>query len=204
MKGIYSKYKHYGFFGSLGLCISICYSFILSPKIRVIRLPADIRGRHNIDFGNSLTCGRNCRLEAINSSEVHKHSIVFGNNVQLNDNVHIVGSKRVVIGSNVLVASGVFISDTSHGYYSQGYSNSNPETPPFLRLKGHKEVIIEDNVWIGEQVIVLPGVQIGYGAIIGAGSLVTRNVPPNTIVTGTPAKPFKKFNKKTGIWERIY
>ena len=60
-----------------------------------------------------------------------------------------------------------------------------------MRLQGYKpvkEVIIEDDVWIGHRVIILPGVNIGKGSIIGAGSVVTRDVPQYAIVGGIPAK----------------
>jgi galactoside O-acetyltransferase len=54
-------------------------------------------------------------------------------------------------------------------------------------------VIIEDDVWIGTRAVILPGVRIGYGSVIAAGSVVTKDVPPMTVVAGIPAKPIKKI-----------
>jgi lipopolysaccharide O-acetyltransferase len=63
-------------------------------------------------------------------------------------------------------------------------------------------VAIEDNVWLGEFVSVLPGVTIGKGSIVGANSVVSKNLPPYVIAVGTPAKPIKKFNFETNKWEK--
>ena len=64
----------------------------------------------------------------------------------------------------------------------QGFENTKP-------------VVIEDDVWIGGRVIILPGVHVGTGCVIGAGAVVTRDTPPYTIVAGNPAK-IKKYRKE--------
>ena len=68
-----------------------------------------------------------------------------------------------------------------------------------------KPVIIEDDVWIGTKTILLPGVHIGKGAIIGAGSVVTKNIPPYTIAVGNPAvvKKSRIASKKTGFGRKV-
>ncbi|MBL4677498.1 MAG: hypothetical protein JKY70_15040 [Mucilaginibacter sp.] len=66
---------------------------------------------------------------------------------------------------------------------------------------GTKPVIIEDNVWIGETVSVLPGVTIGKGSIIGASAVVTKNIPPYSIAVGNPAKVIKTYNFESNSWE---
>ena len=70
----------------------------------------------------------------------------FGNNVQINDNVHITAMKNVTIGNNVLMASNIYISDCSHGFYSGDSRDSHPDIPPIKREYDVKDVIIEDNV----------------------------------------------------------
>lgn len=55
---------------------------------------------------------------------------------------------------------------------------------------------IQDNVWIGMGVIVLPGVTIGEGSVIGAGAVVTKDIPPNTLAVGSPAKPIRKIENE--------
>ena len=62
---------------------------------------------------------------------------------------------------------------------------------------------IEDNVWIGEGVCILPGVTIGSGSIVGAGSVVTKSLPPHTISVGNPAKPIKRYDFDRREWTPI-
>ena len=82
------------------------------------------------------------------------------------------------------------INDNSHGNICREELDLAPNLRP-LTSKG--PIIIEDNVWIGEMVCILSGVHIGKGAIIAAGSVVTKNVPPYTIVAGVPAKIVKQL-----------
>ncbi|ELQ2337068.1 hypothetical protein QTG67_003159 [Vibrio vulnificus] len=98
----------------------------------------------------------------------------MGSNVSINYNCHIACINHIKIGDNVLIASRVYISDHSHGKadYSDIY------VPPSKRkIVSKGPVIIEDDVWIGEAVSVLPGVTIGRGAIIGANSVVAKDIP---------------------------
>ena len=183
--------------------ISFCfvYTKMFFKKARLIRLPIDIRNKAKIDFGSNLTTGKNCRFEAYGSSK--NINLTFGSNVELNDFVHITASNRVIIGNNVLMASKIYISDTSHGSYSGNENDSDPNAPPGLRPLHNNDVIIEDNVWLGESVSVLPGVVIGKGTIVGANSVVSKNLPCYVIAVGAPAKPIKKYNFKSQKWENI-
>ena len=70
-------------------------------------------------------------------------------------------------------------------------------------LEYGRPVVIEDNVWIGENVVILLGCSIGFGSIIGANSVVTGNIPRNSIAVGVPARVIKKFCTETQTWERI-
>lgn len=90
------------------------------------------------------------------------------------------------IGSDVMMGPDVLILGTNHIY-------DNPDLP--MRLQGSvtaQPVVIEDDVWIGARVILLPGVHIGKGAIIGAGSVVTKDVPPYAVCAGNPAQVVKR------------
>lgn len=172
------------------------------PFARLIRFPVDIRGKRFIDFGKNLTTGYHCRLETYPLSECKDRVLTFGNNVQINDFVHIAAMQKVEIGNNVLIASKVFISDICHGNYSDG-ETSNPTEHPKDRALSAKPVVIHDDVWIGELVSVLPGVEIGQGAVIGAGSVVTKSVPPFCIAAGNPARVIKKYDFEKKIWEKM-
>ena len=90
----------------------------------------------------------------------------------------------------------MFIIDFNHG--------TNPLSKNYLFNELEpSEVEIADGVWIGNNVIILPGVHIGEKAIIGAGSVVTKNVPPFSIAVGNPARIIKKFDRRDNAWKRI-
>ena len=183
----------------------LAYSFIVTkltiPSARLLRQPIDIRGKKGIAFGKQLTTGYHCRFEAHNKDE--NVSLHFGNNIQINDFVHIAALNEVRIGDNVLIASKVFITDLEHGSYVGNESDSLPDSIVKERPLSSKSVIIKDNVWLGEHVSVLSGVTIGENSIIGANSVVTKSIPANSIAVGIPAKVIKQFNFETKRWEKV-
>ncbi|MFP5207915.1 MAG: acetyltransferase [Acidobacteriota bacterium] len=172
------------------------------PSARLVRFPVQVRGKRWIDFGQGLTTGRGCRIDAFPSRGIRGKLIRFGHSVQINDYVHIASVNSIEIGNRVLIASHVFISDHNHGRYSGPDSHSSPSEPPAMRLLCGAAVVIEDDVWIGDSVAILPGVTIGRGAVIGALSVVNRSVPAYCIAAGNPARVLKLFNSKTGRWDR--
>lgn len=201
-KKLVDLYKNYSCFGLIILFSQKVNTVLFFPNSRLIRFPFIVRGKKYINFGSKLTTGVGCRFEAYNNQK-SKKSLIFGKNIQLNDYVHITAMNKVVIGDNVLMASKIYISDCSHGFYSGEEMDSSPEQHPIDRSYNISEVIIEDNVWLGEFVSVLPGVTIGKGAIIGSNSVVSKDIPANTIAVGSPAKVIKKYNFETKKWERI-
>ncbi|CAM8384314.1 WbbJ Acetyltransferase (isoleucine patch superfamily) [Candidatus Methylopumilus planktonicus] len=179
-------------------------TFIFYRPAKLIRSPIFIRGRRFIAWDRGLVIGYNVRIDAFDFYNSQKKIINFGENVQINDNVHIAGIRSVDIGSNVLIASRVFISDHDHGNYSDtSLPHSKPEEFPKLRELYSKPVKIGNNVWIGENVSILKGVCVGDGAIIGANSVVLKNVQRNSMVAGSPAKVIRKFNPKKQMWIKI-
>lgn len=161
-----------------------------------------LTGPH-VEVGRNLRVGRRCRIETISEHNGLNHMprLVFGNDVSINDDVHIGCVSRVEIGNNVLMASKIYISDHNHGSYS-GEEQDSPMLPPGERRLGYAPVVIEDNVWLGELVSVLPGVTIGRGSIIGANSVVSRDIPPYCIAVGTPAYVIKRYNFELREWVR--
>jgi len=198
----YNKIETYGLLGVIKMLWSLLYTKMFFPDARIIRLPIDIRGKKFIHFGKNLTTGIGCRIEAIPFFS-KKTMIRFGKDIEINDYVHIAAISSVIIGDNVLIASKVFISDIGHGTYSGNVQHDYPDIPPRDRPLTAKAVVIEDNVWIGESVSILPGVIIGKGTIVGANSVVSKSLPPYVIAVGAPAKPIKKYNQITQKWEAI-
>lgn len=194
--------KRYGLLGSARLLVSLVYTKIFFSKARLIRLPFDIRNRRFIKIGANFTTGFGCRLEAFPTDHNNHDSLVIGKNVELNDYVHIAAGEKVVIGDDVLIASRVFISDLNHGNYT-GIDQDNPLVKPNDRKLSTKPVIINDNVWIGESVCILAGVTIGKGSVIGAMSVVTKNIPEFSIAVGSPAKVVKMYDFEKKVWTKI-
>lgn len=102
----------------------------------------------------------------------------------------------VEIGSDVITAQGVVITGLNHNY-------SEISRP--IRKQGItvSEVIIHNKVWIGANVVILPGVVLGEHVIVGAGSVVTQSVPPYSVVVGNPAKIIKQYNFDNKRWEIV-
>ncbi len=201
MKNNAGLFKTYGFLGVLQLMVFKIRTKFLFSNARIIRFPIRVRGRSFIKIGKGFTTGFNCRIDAY-SEEKGKTVIEIGENVQINDYVHIGAVNKVEIGENTLIASKVFITDHNHGNY-KGDNQDSPLSPPQDRPIISKKVVIEKNVWLGEYVSVLPGVTIGEGSIIGTMSVVTKDIPPFSIAIGSPAKVIKKFNQDTEKWEKI-
>ena len=174
------------------------YTKLFFRKSRLIRLPFDIRKRNSISLGKGLTTGFGCRLEAYPQAQ-QKQVLFFGDNVELNDYVHISAGEQVSIGNNVLIASKVFISDINHGAYT-GAVQDSPLSTPNSRSLSTSPIVIKDNVWIGEGVCVMAGVTIGFGCIIGASAVVTKDIPDHCIAVGAPAKVIKKFDFEMNKW----
>lgn len=192
--------SNYGISENIQNIIYVAKTKLFYHKSRMIRFPIIVRGKEFIDFGTNLTTGRYCRIEV--NGEHSSKRIVFGDKVNIGDNVSIRCANKIVIGNNVLMGSKVLIIDNSHGVYS-GENQNSPETPPNERILTSAPVIIEDNVWIGEGAVIQQGVTIGKGSIIAANSVVTKDVPANCIVGGIPAKIIKKWNQRKENWIKI-
>ena len=110
----------------------------------------------------------------------------IGDNVLISPGVRILSAKRITIGNSCMFGRGAYVTDSDwHGVYDRNEVAGSP-----------KEVTLEDNVWIGDSAIICKGVRIGKNSIIGAGSVVTKNVEPNSIYAGNPAKFVKKLDEQ--------
>lgn len=191
----------YGVLGIFKLILDVLYTKLFFSRSRIIRRPFHIRNRRYIQLGNRLTTGVGCRIDAFPSNK--SICLRVGDDVQINDQVHIGATLSVDIGDRVLIASKVYISDHNHGVYKGTLAQSSPSEPPSLRVIDAAPVSIGNDVWIGEFVCVLPGVNIGEGSIIGAMSVVTKDIPPYCIAVGAPAVVIKKYDFEKAIWSTL-
>lgn len=126
-------------------------------------------------------CGEGLKVNGpskVNSKTVLKNNVNF-------NGMTVIGAGDVTIGNNFHSGQGCYIVTQNHDY---DFGNEIPYAKDHSIIK---PVVIEDNVWLGINVIVLPGVTIQEGAIIGAGSVVSKDVPKYAIVGGVPAKVIK-------------
>ena len=162
-----------------------------------------ISGKQSIEIGK-LFAGRRITIDAITHfyDKMYSPEILIGRNVSFGDDVHIACTNNIRIGDNVLFGSHIYMTDHDHGIYSgDSVKHSSPTEPPSSRKLTDKGfVIIGDNVHVGEYVCIMKNVQIGKGSIIGAQSVVTRNIPEYSIAVGNPAKVIKKFDFQNHVW----
>jgi acetyltransferase-like isoleucine patch superfamily enzyme len=145
-----------------------------------------LRGRPSVENLGTLTIGDRVRLvstvatlELVTLPGGH---LEIGDNVFINYGSSLVASSHVKIGDDCLIGTHVMVMDCDfHRVEDKSWDTSG------------EPVILEDRVWLGNRSIVLKGVTIGHDAVVAAGSVVTHDVPPRTIVAGVPACVVRSF-----------
>lgn len=156
------------------------HSSLLAPSIRLIK-------PQFISIGECSSVLSGCILECVVSQQSCPE-LNIGNHVSLGEYSHITCTRRVVIGNGVLTGRFVLITDNAHG----GTAKKELVIAPASRTIVSKgEVVIGNNVWLGDKVTILPGIHIGDGAVIGANSVVTKNIPAYAVACGNPARIIK-------------
>lgn len=169
----------------------------LGPGSKVI-------GTRAIAVAGNAHVHRDAWVEAVFSyaNRSFEPMILIGKRFGASNRLHITCINRIEIGDDCLFGSGVFIGDHNHGTYKGEEAHSHPSVPPVQRqLSSGGAVIIGSNVWLGDNVTVIGPVTIGRGAVVGANSVVTRDIPENVIAAGSPAQVLKRFNDRTDKWE---
>jgi acetyltransferase-like isoleucine patch superfamily enzyme len=139
-------------------------------------------GRYFKSFGNNVVVGPNSFLEGVDKIEI-------GEGSQINRNTYINGAFGVVIGDKVLIGPGTVIHSANHKI---------PSKKTTIKSAGFEgaQTIIGDDVWVAANSNVLAGVKIGKGAVVGAGSVVTKSVDEYKIVAGIPAGVISERSEK--------
>ena len=132
-------------------------------------------------WANSVGHGDSIWIQIMKNAQ-----LIIGNNVGMS-NVQITCVNRIYIGNNVMIGAGTQIYDTD-------FHSINPSQRWELNYAKQGPIIIEDNVFIGADVIILKGVSVGKGSVIGAGSVVTKSIPAGQIWGGNPACFLKNVN----------
>ncbi len=186
-------------------------AFATSPANSQIMPPFRISNPDRIFLGENVGLGPGAILEAQaqyprgwmrhpggdHVEQTFESSIRIGNRVTSTASLQVVAFREIIIEDDVMFASNVFICDGMHGY-------DRADVP--YKYQGISQIApirIRNGCWIGQNVVLLPGVEIGERSIIGANSVVTSNIPPHSIAVGSPAKVIKRWNKQTGLWESL-
>jgi acetyltransferase-like isoleucine patch superfamily enzyme len=153
----------------------------------VLQPPIRLAGEGSISIGDDVWIGPGSWLQSIGESD--GVTITIGDGTSIAGNVVLSAASSVRIGRKVLFARGAYVSDHIHRYddtsravLEQGLARVEP-------------VEIGDGAWIGENVVVCPGVRIGTGAVIGANAVVTEDVPDHTLAVGAPARVIRRFGE---------
>ena len=148
-----------------------------------------------ISIGDNFSGGCDIALWSWNAVNIKGDDckLIIKNNVSITDRCIISAANRIEIGNGCLLGRDTFITDNSHG---ENISINELNISPHERnIFSKGTVIIGDNVWTGKNVCIMPNVKIGNGAIIGANSVVTHNIPPYSVAVGSPAKVIKTIEK---------
>jgi len=142
-----------------------------------------------------LRIGAGCKINGRTSLVAGKvfdaPTLELGDYTSVGFGVVISVSKRVTLGRHVRLADGVFITDNpGHPLDAAKRRNHEPVEPESV-----KPVVLEDDVWLGTRAIVLPGVRIGAGTVVGAGSVVSRDLPALVLAVGSPARPVRSLTQ---------
>jgi maltose O-acetyltransferase len=145
-----------------------------------------LRGRPAVSNDGRLTIGERVRLvstvaqlELVTLPDGH---LEIGDNVFINYGSSLVASNHVKIGNDVLIGTHVMVMDCDfHRVEDKTWDTTG------------MPITVEDRAWLGNRSIILKGVTIGHDAVVAAGSVVTRDVPPRTVVAGVPAKVVREF-----------
>jgi acetyltransferase-like isoleucine patch superfamily enzyme len=188
----------------LGNILSQCATFVVFKLNNVKHRDFVANGVPyiNVSLNNAtLTIGRNFVINSGYANPIGRQQrslLVVGPGAELSildnvgiSNTAIICHHRILIGNNVRIGGNVVIYDSD--FHSLDYKDRT-KIPEDFKNVTKKTVVIEDNVFIGAHSTILKGVRIGAGSIIGAGSVVTKNVSANEIWAGNPAKFLKKMD----------
>jgi acetyltransferase-like isoleucine patch superfamily enzyme len=153
----------------------------------VIQIPVRLAGEHRIRIGTGVFVGSGSWLQTLGSAPEVRLEI--GDGTSIAGNCVISAAHAVRLGRDVLLARNVYISDHIHAYAD----TSRPVIGQGIDKLA--AVVVDDGAWLGQNVVVCPGVRIGRGAVVGANAVVTDDIPDYTLAVGAPARVVKRFGE---------
>lgn len=153
-----------------------------------------IVNRKSVYFGKGVQIASDCLIYLNNKS----CRVTIGDNSYIGMFSRIATNNKIAIGKNVITGPNVFIANYNHEYRDINKPISDQGTSGDNNI-----VVIGDDCWIGTHVCIVGNIRIGKHCVIGANSVVTKDVPDYCVVVGTPARVIKKYNFKLKKWEKI-
>lgn len=170
--------------------------WFVNPFIHKRGKSSVIRSRTRMDVFpyNQFSLGIKSVIEDFATINNGVGAVIIGDQTIIGLGNTIIGP--VTIGNEVMLAQNIVVSALNHGY-------EDPNISPRRQKETCKPILISDDVWIGANSVITAGVTLGKHCIIGAGSVVTKDVPPFSVAVGNPARVIKQYNPESGIWERV-
>jgi acetyltransferase-like isoleucine patch superfamily enzyme len=171
-------------------------SLFVNPFFHTKKKGSKIRFKTRMDVlpFNKFELGESSVIEDFSTVNNGVGPVLIGDHTLIGMSNVIIGP--VTIGNNVITAQHVVMSGLNHGY-------SDINLPISQQKVKTLEIVIEDECWIAANVVITAGVRIGKHSVIGAGTVVTKDVPPYSIVAGNPGRIIKKFDFEQNTWVRI-
>lgn len=173
--------------------------FKLFGKNVVLMQPCMITNPDYIEIEDNVFIREYSRIEAIkfDGRTNYKPLLRIRRGAHIEQFFHVGACEYVEIGENVLIAGRVYISDHNHRF-------SEIDKPILAQgIEAGGKVVIEENAWLGEGCVILPGVTVGKNSIIGSNAVVTKDVPPYSIAVGIPAKIIKQYDQLSKEWKSL-
>lgn len=169
---------------------------VLGERVR-IHGAAHIRVEDDVVIAEDVTLRAQTAYPWTSPPQTFSPELVLKRGCFINGRTQIACARRVVIGANTMIAEGCFISDNNHGYADPDRSvKAQPlETPG--------EVVIGDDGWIGAHVCVVGNVRIGRHCVVGAHSVVTRDLPDFCVAVGAPARVIRRYDPAAQAWRPV-
>jgi acetyltransferase-like isoleucine patch superfamily enzyme len=178
------------------LMVSHCF-YAIGKKCRVIP-PFRFANLGRIQLGSRVIIHRNCWIHTlIGTEDDGGPKLILGDNVAIGMNATISAAKKIVIADGVFTARNVYISDHSHAFLDVTRPISDQG------ITKVSEVRIGAGTWLGQNVVVLPGVTIGKHCVIGANSVVNKDISDYSVAVGVPAKVVRRYNLSKAFWENV-
>ena len=148
----------------------------------------DVLPFQNFNIGNYST------IEDFSTINNGVGAVLIGDNSRVGMGNVIIGP--VTIGNNVILAQNVVMSGLNHKY-------TNVDIPIYLQGETVETITIDDDCWIGANVVITAGVTVGKHSVVAGGAVVIKDVPPFCVAVGNPARIVKRYNFETKIWESV-